>query len=165
MTPPPQRFAWDWVGGWTLVFVANLPVPLLASWGAVQQGSGVGLFGGVVMLYLLGAAVCGLRWRVGRSLVWGGAVVALTQFFPFLQVGSGILAVMVWDGITGASSFAGGIDPEGPDERGLVRANFGVCAVVFLTAQPLLVVALLVGAGLRAMRGDAPIWFTRSTNP
>ncbi len=165
MNDTPPRFAWDLVGWWTLVFVANLPVPLLGSWGAVLHGYACGVFGGIAMLYLLGAAVCGLRWRVGRSLVGGGALVALTQLFPLLQVFSGIFAMVVWSVVTGSSMFFGGSRPESNDMGGMVKGNFEMCALVFLTAQPLIVCSIFLGAAIRFNHGDRPIWFTRPVDP
>lgn len=162
---PSQRFAWDWAGWWTLVFLANLPVPLLFSWGVVRNGCGYGLFGAVAMLFLLGATACGLRWRVGRSLCWGGAVVAATQCLPLLQIYAGYFAITLWDEISGVSSFSESITAQGGGGWELMRANFGVCAVVFLTALPFMFLAILLGAGIRSSRGDRPIWFARRTDP
>jgi hypothetical protein len=162
---PPPRFDWYRVRWWTFVFVANLPVPLLASWGAVLEGGGVGLFGGLAILYLLGATVCALRWPIGRSLVQGGIVVALTQLFPMLQVGCGVLAVFIWDAIIGSSAVDSDLIADNSSCWGLVKGNFKVCVLVFLTAQPLMVLSIVIGAWFRYIRGESPIWFTRRTDP
>jgi hypothetical protein len=163
-TPPP-RFAWDWVGWWTLVFVGNLPVPMLFGLSIVGvEGGGWGLFGGLAVLYWVGFALCLFRFRIGRSLVWGGGAVALTQVFPVVQLFSGAFGLGMWDEIGGQSFFSSeGFDATRPGWQN--DPNIAALCIVFFSAHPLLLLAVLIGATIRWVRGDRPLWFTRRTDP
>ena len=104
---PPPRFAWDWAGWWTLVFAANMPVPVFLGLMAVGSDGGAwGLFGGLVVLYWIGFALCLFRFRVGRSLVLGGVIVALSQLVPIMHVFCGSFGLTMWDEIGGQSFFS-----------------------------------------------------------
>jgi hypothetical protein len=164
-TTLPPRFAWDWVGWWTLVFVANLPAVVVFGGGVARAGGAAGMASGLAMLYLLGAMVCGVRWRVGRSLVWGGLIVAATQLVPVLQIGSMLVAVWTGDALMGAKRYGTCINTEGADAWGLALANCRVCGVAIFAAQPQIVLALFLGTAVRRYRGDHPIWSTPRTDP
>jgi len=160
-----SRFAWDWAGAWTGVFIANLTVPVLFGLMVVgPEGGALGLFGALAVPYWIGFILCGFRFRVGRSLVWGGGILAVSQVLPILQIVCGAFGLGMWDEIGGHSFFS--------DERwdhtqsGWQNdPNVGALVVTFFSAHPLLVLAVLIGATVRWYRGDRPIWFTRRADP
>jgi hypothetical protein len=160
---PPPRFAWDWAGWWTLVFVGNLPLPLLFGWGVVGSGGLFGLFGALAVMFWVGFALCLFRYWVGRSLVAGGAVVAVTQGVPILHIACGLFGEWVWLRMGGRPLMLA----DTPQGFGGWRGDPNVAAlvVVFCTAHPLLVCTVLMGAVVRWFRGDRPIWFTRKPDP
>jgi hypothetical protein len=162
---PPQRFAWDWVGWWTLMFVGNMPVVVFIAGGLARGGGAVGLVSGLALLYLLGASVCGLGLRVGRSLVWGGLILAATQLIPVIQIGSILLAVWTADFLTGAKQFGEGINTDVAGERGQVAVNFRIGVVVMLAALPLVTLTLFLGTAIRRSRGDYPLWAIYRSDP
>lgn len=166
MTHPPQsRLAWDWAAAWTGVFVANLPVPALLALMVVGSEGGVwGLFGGLAVLYWIGFALCLFRFRVGRSLVWGGVALAVCQLLPVLQIGCGCFGLGMWDELGGQSFFSD--DGWDHTRTGWQNdPNIAAFAVVFFTAHPLLVLAVVIGAVIRWFRGDRPDLVRRPHRP
>jgi hypothetical protein len=76
---------------WSIVFVANLPVPplILASivtdWGA-RVGMLVAVLVAITPLYILGLETCRRFRGLGSVIITGGAIVALSQLFPVPHV-------------------------------------------------------------------------------
>lgn len=160
----PPRFAWDWVGLWTLVFVGNLPIPVLFGQGVVGEGGMCGLFGALAVLYWIGFALCLFRFRVGRSLVVGGVFIAATQLLPILHILCGSFGLMMWEAIGGGRFFSDdGFEASGSGWQ--TDRNMAAVIIVFFTAHPLLVVAVLIGVVIRHVAGDRPIWFARRGDP
>lgn len=98
----PAKAAWpvairssghDWQWGWALAVVANLPVPLLFGFAVVAHGGLFGMLAGVVAFWLVGAAAVAWAPRLRAVLVYGGALLALTQGLPVLQIVAGAVAV------------------------------------------------------------------------
>ena len=155
---PPPRFAWDWVGWWTLVFVGNLPVPLMFGLWATSKAGVWGMVGALAVLYWIGFALCLFRFRVSRSLVWGALVLAVMQFFPLLQFLAGTAALKLTETVCGRLP-----DRELPATP--VESELEAFVAVFLSAQPLWIIAILIGAFIRRRRGDHPIWSNRPADP
>lgn len=155
-----SRFDWGWAVLWTLVFVANLPVPVLCAGMFVAPDGWFGLCGGLAVLFWVGFALCLFRFRVGRSLVWGGGIIALSQMFPVLQLFCGAFGLGMWETI-GGQRLLRDEDFHGPEPGWQGDQNIAALTVVFFTAHPLLVIAVLIGAFARWVGGDRPIWFTR----
>ncbi len=92
------------VRAWTLVFLANLPVPLfLGVWisNATVMTGKLGMACGVAILYWLGLRACHRAPRATFWVIFGGWFVAVSQFFPVLQIVAGIagyypVAVLFW---------------------------------------------------------------------
>lgn len=146
----PARFDWVWAGAWTLVFVGNLPVPLILGWVATRCGGRVGLVGGLAVVYWVGLALNGWRFRTGRPLTLGGVWVAALQILPVLQVGSGYLAGWGWSRVSGVE-----LGTPAPDGGSLLLThNVGAFLVVLATALPLGTVAVLVDTFERWLRGE-----------
>jgi hypothetical protein len=156
---PPSRFAWDWAGGWTLVFAGNLVLPLMLASGNVSRNGWFGLVGGLAVLFWIGFAVCLYRFRVSRSLVTGGALVAFSQFIPILHPVCGVFAMKVWEDVGGAE-----IEPRDEISPGRL-GPLGAFVVVLLTAQPLVALSVLLGTFVRWRYGDTPLWSNSRTDP
>lgn len=148
---PPPRFAWDWVGWWTLVFVGNLPVPLIMGLVATRCGGRIGLFGGMAAVYWVGVVLTGFRFRLGQPLTLGGVWVAVFQLLPVLHLGSGYLAWWVWGRVSGVE--LGSPDPEF-DGSHLLTHNVGAFGIALVAALPLVSVAVLVDTFERWLRGE-----------
>ncbi len=83
--------------GWTIVFGLNLPVPVLFGVSVVNGlGGYLGMATGCVMWWGTGVLLC-RRGRVQnvRATSWGGLLVAGSQFFPMLQMCSGMAAIAI----------------------------------------------------------------------
>jgi hypothetical protein len=91
---------WTWAARWTIVFALNLIVPLLLGWDMMRlTGGRDGLILATAMLWATGFWI-GWRTRDGRFvLLTGGIFVALTQFYPILQVMAAIAGWCVARGI------------------------------------------------------------------
>jgi hypothetical protein len=148
----PKRFDWVWVLAWTLVFVGNLPVPLIMGLTATRCGGRIGLAGGLAVVYWVGLVLNGWRFRVGRPLTLGGVWVVALQILPALQLSSGYLA---WWGWTQVSGVELGTPVTAADGGAvLLTHNVGAFVVVLVTALPLGTVAVLVDTFERWLRGE-----------
>ena len=97
---------------WPAVFALNLIVPLMLATNFVPEKGNVGLASAIVVLYLAGWLFCRLGPECERSLIRGGALIALTQLFPILQVLAGLLAFGIM------ASLGAAVDAD--------NANFGI---------------------------------------
>jgi hypothetical protein len=88
-----QLFADGALRSWVIVFLLNLPFPILLGWQICDRDGQVGM---VTMLALMLAfsswLVSANRWY-GRRLIIGGICVAVSQFFPVLQFYVGMLGM------------------------------------------------------------------------
>lgn len=155
---PSQRFAWDWAGWWTLVFVANLPVPLIFGLWATSKAGVWGMVGALVVLYWIGFALCLFGFRVSRSLVCGALVLAVLQFVPLPQFLAGAAALKFTETVCGRAP-----DRELPATQ--VESELEAFFAVLLSAQPLWIIAILIGTSIRHGNGDHPLWSNRRTDP
>jgi hypothetical protein len=160
-TSPPPQFAWDWAGWWTLVFVGNLPMPVALGFSVVEREGGAwGLVGALAVLFWVGFALCLFRFRVGRSLVWGGVVFAVCQFFLVIHLFCGAFGMGLWENMGGQSFFSS----EGWDHTRTGwqnDPNIAAFCIVLFSAHPLLLLAIVIGLAIRWCRGDYPLWFNR----
>ncbi len=78
---------------WFLVFVANLPVPLMFGLEATREGGRFGMCLAIISLWAVVSFACSreVRW----CFTAGGFVVGLTQFIPFLQMMAGSVSLAV----------------------------------------------------------------------
>jgi hypothetical protein len=94
-----------------------------------------------VVGWAAGLFVCYRSRRAAEVLVRGGTRVAISQAFPVLQVGAGILAMSCWNQVTGYASFtAGGL-----------RAEVSGFGVTLITGSMLFLTAAVFGGGLRLL--------------
>ena len=80
---------------WTLVFVANLLVPLMLGWSTTRNHGRVAMFVAIVMLWFVGDNAGKKGRTLGSGLLVGGVVVGLSQIYPFLQLIAGLIALTV----------------------------------------------------------------------
>lgn len=85
-------------GHWARVYLANLIVPFLIALVLTHRHEG-GCFGALAAAGVVGATgfiCCGWFPRLGGVLIRGARVLAFTQFFPILHLGSLTVAVLTW---------------------------------------------------------------------
>ncbi len=140
----------DWLWAWVIVFFANLPIPLVFARSAVGDAGMHGVIGGLLVLFWIGFALCLFRFRVGRSLVIGGAAVALWQVCPVFHYVAGVTAVFVWGWVRGSGVTTGSAD------------NIDGFAIVMLASPPLWALAVLLGTAYRWAKRDTPLWSNRT---
>lgn len=79
---------------WTVVLLCNSVVPLLIGWTEAQQGRGqLGIILAMGLCLVLGYVACIYMPLFAMIATRGGFLVALTQFFPVLQLLSGMIAI------------------------------------------------------------------------
>ena len=119
--------------GWTLVFLANLRVPLLFGWGLTDWGGRIGMFAAIGPLYLVGRESCARVRGMNSVIIWGGMLVALSQVYPMVHV------------------FAGGFAFRTAGNLGLMTNEWDVdgalagCIVTLLTGVVLFAIAAVAG--------------------
>lgn len=139
MDTPPPHDPTGRITGWTVVYLLNLIVPGFLGFIVCKDGGLLGMLLGIAAFY--GIVTWGvIRWRrFGRWATLGGVAIALTQFWPVLQMSAGIFALGVWNTGTGTGV--------GKNNLGTgALAEVGGFAVTILTGQPLFFGALLIGA-------------------
>jgi len=130
----------SWRCHWLLGYALNLIVPGLFASGTLSPAGVTGLVAAVLLMAAMGSAI--LTWRPSwtRPAAKGAILVALTQFFPVLQMISGMVAVSLACEITGAESLFD------DDHFGRKLELVGGFLATVLTALPLLAVSIVVGA-------------------
>ncbi|WP_165246416.1 hypothetical protein [Paludisphaera soli] len=83
------------VRAWTLVMVANLPVPLTLGMIVTDAGGRLGMACGVALIYWLGLHACRVARQTMVAVVRGGSVVAAFQILPVLQMAAGMAGVIL----------------------------------------------------------------------
>jgi len=89
------------VGGWTWVYIVNLPVALFLGALVTTANGAVGMWLGVLALFLVGRRACFVARESMLTVVYGGWVVAAFQFFPMGQIAAGLVGVGVAQGSMG----------------------------------------------------------------
>jgi hypothetical protein len=141
------RWDWGWAVAWTLVYGANLFVPLMFGMSATAGGGWVGMGVAVVAIWSAGLVACQRPGRLRMALVIGATAVGLSQVVPFLHIISGMIAIGTWEKVSGDIV---GVDIGG-DGPGLSES--GGFAVTVMTAQPLILIALVFGYAFCWMQG------------
>ncbi len=76
---------------WMAVYLVNMIIPLYFGTMVTGPAGRVGMVFGILLVFSLGCWVCfGSRWAVLR-VVYGGWIVAASQFFPILHIFAGSL--------------------------------------------------------------------------
>lgn len=95
MDDPAPSTSHEWQRRWPIALALNLIVPVLMA-GALPGGCGpLGIAAGIGLIWYLGHRLCALQSGVGRALVIGGYIVALSQICPLLQMAAGLLGIGV----------------------------------------------------------------------
>jgi hypothetical protein len=94
---------------WTLVFIANLVVPIPLGLKFTEDGGRFGMAVAVVAWWAAGLAICLRRAAWGRLLISGGIVVGFSQFLAVPQVAAGFAALRFWSRV---GNMAGDISGE-----------------------------------------------------
>jgi len=133
---------------WLIVFLANLPIPLMLGWIFTEKQGRIGMALAIVLWWLMGHLVCRLSRGFDLALVTGGMLVGLTQFFPFLHLKAGAWSLFVGSKLGQVAAF-----PLGHDSPGdfTVLTELGGFIATTLTGGILIAVALACGAVLRAI--------------
>lgn len=152
----PPRFDWTLAKKWAIVFAVNLIVPLLLGISTITPSGRFGMYAAFAVVYWVGLSVCGSRFRVGRSLVVGGAVLSVSQFYPVPQVLFAVFADGTWKLFGGRTI----VDVEGAWENGAsaIENTLGAFLVVLFASWWMCLLAILLGACIRYYREDFPLW-------
>ena len=136
---PQAQSRWDtgWAAWWTLIYLLNLPLPLVLGGAVTDRGGKLGMALGVVVLWTVGLAVCAWSDWLRRAAIAGGFMVAITQFCFVLHFHAGVFALSSWSRMTGEGMGIGG-----------PLSEVGGFAVTVMTGQPLMFLALAVGCAL-----------------
>ncbi len=121
---------------WSRVFALNMIVPLLFGLPRTYGIGWVGMFAAVPVLFALGGWACACQPNIGRILIRGGVLVALSQLLPVLQIVAG-LAAMDLTAMLGQVEATVGRSPEVGSAAGgflmtMFTGFFLMCAALFL---------------------------------
>ncbi|CAN5613831.1 hypothetical protein BH11PLA2_BH11PLA2_46130 [soil metagenome] len=126
---------------WTRVFVANCLVPsFLGVMIFEHRGGFVGMFLGMLFLWLISLFLVNYSEFIYRSLILGGTNLAFTQIIPIPQMLAGTVALQLWYKIHSRPPGLYGLS-EDP-----IMSEVGGFVVTILVGQPLLAFALIIGA-------------------
>jgi hypothetical protein len=91
-------FTGPWAKSWTIVFVANLIVPLFFGLAETRYAGQFGMFCAVAVFWLLGLLASAWSDSVARVLLAGGSLVGFSQFVLVLHIYIGEAALHFWLG-------------------------------------------------------------------
>ena len=89
---------------WTGNLAINLPVAVFFGTSVTKEVGRFGMVVGVLMVWLVGLALCRSHPAVVRFVNFSGILTALSQFFPMLQMYAGMIAVTVVGFLWGESN-------------------------------------------------------------
>lgn len=143
---PIPKLIFNW---WVLVFLGNLFIPLLLGWDMTTPRGRVGMGLGILVLCLLGIVACARSVLVGRMLIVGGAVVALSQFLPIPQIIAGSIGMN-----TGVAVGLVRALPERQNEPEDVSNVAGGLVVTLMSGGLLMAAAIVLGFMARIVTPD-----------
>ena len=127
---------------WAFVFALNMALPLLFSSSVTQQRGKLGMSIAALFLLTSGCFICAAGRKHAAALISGGALVGLSQLFPFLQIIAGMLGMIVGQVL--------GLAYDGNDERSpQIISEFGGFVVTFVTGGILMAASASAGILLR----------------
>jgi len=127
---PPYR-------AWLVVFLANLPVPLMFAWNLTMQHGRIGMAVAIVLCWYFGHRVGAKSRWIDRALVAGGIVVALSQVIGILHISAGVMSLEIGSRLGQVTS-----NEWGPREI----TELGGLLVTILTGGILMTVAMVCGS-------------------
>ena len=84
--PPPVL---PWIG----VYAVNLILPVWLGLMRTRDGGRIGMLLGIIAVFALGCRLCFVSREPVLTVVYGGWIVAASQFAPFLQILAGLIGV------------------------------------------------------------------------
>lgn len=91
----PRKGTPGLLAGWVIVFLVNLPIPVMFGSALTEGNARIGMTVGTVALGLVGGVFCRRSYRVALALTTGGVAVAITQVIAIPQVIAGSIGLMV----------------------------------------------------------------------
>jgi hypothetical protein len=145
--PPP-------VLAWICVYAVNLIVPVWMGSAMTHDGGKVGMLIGIIVVFALGCRVCFVSRRAVLTVVYGGWIIALTQFAPILHIFAGVIGVRAALALSQETS---------PDTYGSPNVNttLGGLIATVITGSILITAAVVLGAVIQWVIA----WYSRSTIP
>lgn len=134
---------------WLVVFIINLPLPFMWGWTVTEGNGTAGMIVGCIAVLVAGFWLCRDAPYFMIRLCIGAVPVAVSQFFPMLQMFTGIAAMWVT-----RLTFHLSLDGPGKNMEGIAEVAF----CTFLTGLELISVSLALGylAGLLLGLPTAP---------
>jgi hypothetical protein len=120
--------------GWPLVFLANLPVPVRFGWGVTDWGGRIGMIAAIGVLYVLGRESMRRVPGLDAMIIWGGTLIALSQFYPVIHILAGVVGIR-------AAFLLRLVTTEWPGEAGMLAG----CIITLLTGGILMAIAVVAG--------------------
>ncbi len=121
---------------WTLIYSANLITPLMMGSSEVSGWAWVGLILAILIYWVAGLFCCGKSREMTWVLIIGGIVVGFSQFYPFFQLITGVLALRVESWLRNAAPT--------PHNGSITTLNGGFIAT-FMTGTLLIGVVIVIG--------------------
>ncbi len=133
------------IAGWAIVFLLNLPIPVFLGSSVVSGiGGYVGMAVGCCLWWGLGIRLCfGAQVRHVRATTVGGLLVALSQFYPMLQLFAGMFAIFIVNLVV--------VDMGGGPGRLAMQnplADFAISTTLTLLTGAILIAVALTGGHL-----------------
>ena len=127
---------------WIFVFAINMAVPLLFSLSMTDQHGRLGMSVAAFFLLALGCYICTANRNLAVALLAGGALVALTQLFPGLQIIAGAIGM-------GVGQALGHATLDSDDNPARITSEFGGFVVTFITGGILMAGSVCAGVVLQ----------------
>lgn len=135
MDDPAPSASQQWQLRWPIALLLNLILPILLAWDLTARSGRIGMAAGIGLIWYLGHRLCAVGARMGRALVVGGFVVALSQICPVLQMASGVLGIAIASAVgQGYLPYVDDLASPGVSELGGLIATLTTGAVLILTA-------------------------------
>ncbi|TWT73472.1 hypothetical protein Pla123a_38080 [Posidoniimonas polymericola] len=141
--PVPRAALWDRfsVVGWPVVYALNIIVPLMFGWGMTEQAGRVGMFVAMAVVLAGGWWLAPRHAWVGRRLIVGAVITALSQVIPILHIYIGMASIAI---VTSVGSLVAG-EPLDAPLSGPLRSETAGFAVTVLVGGSLIVCSLVFG--------------------
>jgi len=146
------------VGAWVIVFLLNLPVPVMLGKDTISGAAGaLGMTVGCLLWCGLGIVLCfGTLAKHVEATSLGGILVALSQVMPIVQMMSGMIAMGIVSLVGEVLQVKVGFGDVPPftDVTGVGRVALAGC-LTLITGLLLIGLAFVLGHGMRAISRQA----------
>jgi hypothetical protein len=141
-TARPRAGAFTYAA-WIFIFAINTAIPLLFSASVTDQHGKLGMSMAALFLLALGCYICAANRKLAVALLAGGALIALTQLLPGLQIIAGMIGMGVGQAL-GHATLSGDDNP-----AARITSEFGGVVVTFITGGILMAGSLCAGVLLQ----------------